>query len=874
MAPLALACFLMLLVPSLRSGNAAFRASLPDKVERTWIGPEYWANPLQDWRLKDGRVECVGSGGDRNVFLLTRELSPGDGSFSCSVRLGKLNPKSGKGWAGFKIGTRGQFGDYRDSAIRGRGLRVGITAAGVLFIGGMDAKSKPISVPVDDIRLDFQARTAGGACETTLAAFDKDGKKLAEVERSVEPAWLDKGGVALECDANPAPETLTPLAKVNFKMWPVPKMRKRGGDTRFWFADWKMSGDKLRAFPNRTFGPILFTQYTLNGGTMKLTAQMAPVGKDGGEVLLLLKKGGKWAEAAKAKIDPLARTARFRLENWKGGEDVPYRIQYACQISPEKKSVFHFDGVIRKEPWDKKDFVVAAFTGNNDFGYPPAKMIGRVAEINPDLLFFSGDQIYEPVGGYGIQKKPLDKATLDYLHKWYIFGWAYRDLMKDRPSVCLADDHDVYHGNVWGEGGKHTAPGLEGANEQDSGGYKMPPAWVNMIQRTQTSHMPDPYDPAPVKQGIGVYYCALNYAGVSFAIVEDRKFKSAPKEMLPDAKIWNGWAQNPNFDPKKDSDAPGAVLLGKRQLDFLDHWAADWSHHAWMKVLLSATIFANVATLPAGSKSDAVVPSLKTRPFGEYPPNDLPVADMDSNGWPKTGRDKAVKIIRKAFAFHIAGDQHLASVVQYGVENWRDAGYAFCVPSVSNIWPRRWFPKTPGANRKSPDSPKYTGDFEDGFGNKISVEAVGNPVATGKKPAMLYNRSPGFGIVRFDRKTRDITMECYARFPDSIPTFNGGQFYGWPIKINILDNYGRKFLYSLPTIRVKGLAKPVARVIDESNGETVYALRIYAPSFALKVFKKGEYTVEISDPDAGKKKTLEHLKAVEGKSNGTLDVNL
>ena len=25
--------------------------------------------------------------------------------------------------------------------------------------------------------------------------------------------------------------------------------------------------------------------------------------------------------------------------------------------------------------------------------------------------------------------------------------------MKDRPSVVIPDDHDVYHGNIWGLGG-------------------------------------------------------------------------------------------------------------------------------------------------------------------------------------------------------------------------------------------------------------------------------------------------------------------------------------------------------------------------------------------------------------------------------------
>ena len=36
-------------------------------------------------------------------------------------------------------------------------------------------------------------------------------------------------------------------------------------------------------------------------------------------------------------------------------------------------------------------------------------------------------------------------------------------------------------------------------------------------------------------------------------------------------------------------------------------------------------------------------------------------ADFDANGWPQTGRNRALRAMRKAFAFHIAGDQHLVA---------------------------------------------------------------------------------------------------------------------------------------------------------------------------------------------------------------------
>ena len=57
----------------------------------------------------------------------------------------------------------------------------------------------------------------------------------------------------------------------------------------------------------------------------------------------------------------------------------------------------------------------------------------------------------------------------------------YRDIIRDRPTICIPDDHDVGHGNVWGESGKRSAiPG------DADGGYKFPVKYVNQVQRQQT----------------------------------------------------------------------------------------------------------------------------------------------------------------------------------------------------------------------------------------------------------------------------------------------------------------------------------------------------------------------------------------------------
>ncbi|HDL18619.1 MAG TPA: twin-arginine translocation pathway signal protein [Bacteroidetes bacterium] len=857
---------------SVQQSKNEFYSQLPQNVQRTWIGPEYWANPLQDWQLKDGRIECTGSGGGRNVYLLTRRLGK-NGAFKMSIHLGILNENEGKldeGWVGFKVGVRGQFHDYRSDAVRGEGYPAGITTNGQLFIGGLKDSAETANFHPDDIRLELSAQPAGGKYNLILTGYDKDGKKFNEINRNaVDPDRLT-GGVALVCSRETVPAPPAIRQEIDDGNRGFRTGTKRGGNVRFWFAGWQLFGDKIKSEEEHAFGPVLFTQYTLSNQILKLTAQMPPIGnQDPQTVRLEIKKNGKWQKTGEAKIDPLARTARFRIENWKAGEDTEYRLVYGPFNAGKKPRTFYYAGTIRKEPWDKDEIVVAAFTGNNDLGFPNTDIFKQVEYQNPDLLFFSGDQIYEGVGGYGVQRKPVEKAILDYLRKWYLYGWAYGNLMRDRPTVAIPDDHDVYHGNLWGAGGKATPPGASGFAAQDAGGYKMPPEWVNMVQRTQTSHLPDPYDPAPVKQGIGVYFCNLNYGGISFAILEDRKFKSAPKPLLPKADIQNGWAGNRKFSAKKEADAPGAVLLEVRQLNFLNRWAADWSQKTWMKVALSQTIFANVATLPREeAASDAIVPKLRILKKGEYPPDDIPVTDMDSDGWPQTGRNKAVRALRKGFALHIAGDQHLGSAIQYAVNDWHDGGFAFCVPAISNIWPRRWCPQKPGKN-PLPGFPRYTGDFEDGFGNKITVYAVSNPVYTGLKPSRLYDRATGYGIVRFNRKTRNIVIECWPRQADPTQP-NAEQYPGWPIKINQMDNYGRQAKAYLPRLKVTGMTEPVVQIIDEKNGEIVYTLRIKRSNFQPKVFRPGEYTIKVGEPGSKQEKIFRHVPAKSHENAGEL----
>jgi hypothetical protein len=561
---------------------------------------------------------------------------------------------------------------------------------------------------------------------------------------------------------------------------------------------------------------ICFALYTVQNNILKMTAQLYPLKQDEDKkVRLEVKEDVKWKRIAETQVIEKGWTAPFRVENWDCTKNVEYRLAHGKNA--------YYSGTIRKDPVDKDTIVVAAFTGNSIYpghggDISKADIVENIKKLKPDLLFFSGDQVYDHHKHYAY---------------WLKFGRDFGDIIRNTPTVTIPDDHDVGQANLWGAGGRisHTRAGHDG-------GYAAPVEYVKEVERAQTSHLPDPFDPTPIERGIGVYYTSLTVGRVSFAIVEDRKFKSGPQGLVPQQGPRPDHVTSADYDPKS-LDVPGAKLLGERQLKFLRAWAADW-HDCDMKSVLSQTVFCGGAHLH-GKRENRLF------------------ADLDSNGWPQTGRNKALSEIRKGFAFMIAGDQHLGTIIHHGIDGWNDAGYSLCVPSIANLYLRWWAPLEPGKNRE-PGMPEHTGEFLDGFGNRITMLAVANPTPE-ENHDKLTTRAAGFGVVRFNKKTREITAECWPRNVD-VADPGTKQYPGWPLTIKQEDNYGRKAAAYLPTIEVSGTTNPVVQVIDELSKEIVYTLRINGTSYRPKVFKKGKYTVKVGEQRTDKMKILTGIKSL------------
>jgi alkaline phosphatase D len=725
--------------------------------DRVFLGGEFWANPMEDWRIREGWAECLVVSGNRSIHALTRALRNAEGSFSMSVRILKPEGLKKDGGAGFRIGVKSDIDEYRSNCFANGGIDAGL-AGDELVLGRESTKlAKPF--PGGELRLVLEGKPGDGdRYDLSLTASLPDGTVIGTVALAARKPFVT-GNLALVS-----------------QMMLEPKGRNAGPGWRF--TDWQASGDAIAATPDHRFGPILWTMYSLSdsrgdeGFVMKLSALTGPLATAvPQEIELLVERDGAWQSLGKAPLDPDAWVATFRIPKWEQTKETPYKVVYQEKLTDGTEVSDEWSGRIKPSP-EGRPLHLAALTCQNDYAFPYEPVAKNLVKLDPDLLYFSGDQLYENHGGFGIIRAPADPAILNYLRKFYQHGWAFREAMRHAPTLCIPDDHDVFQGNYWGEGGAAMKVTPEDPGASSKGGYIQPVKMVNVVHKTNAGHHPDYYDPTPIEQGMSVYYGDMVYGGVGFAILGDRQFKSGPEHVKVDGPRADH-VVGKDFDTKS-LDQPGLVLLGERQERFLEAWGDDWRGHT-IKVLLSQTLFANAATH-----------------HGSY--DGYLKADLDSGGWPQTPRNRAVSILRKSMALHVNGDQHLGTLVQYGVEKQRDANWSFCTPAIAVGYPRWWRPDElgmPHEHRPGHGLPD-TGEYLDGLGNKIYVYAVGNPIVPVAKNRYekAHEKGSGFGLITIDPAAKTYRLESFRFLIDATDGKPENQFPGWPLTIHQAENRG------------------------------------------------------------------------------------
>lgn len=865
--------------------EALFRSSWNEKVTSYWIGPQYWSNRLQDWQINKGRLECLnGNAPKRTVHLLTREISQKKGDFTIQMDIGKIqteNNMDNDAYAGFMIGAGDTATDYRKRALihhaatENDGFLAVVSGDGRLHFKYNDEQGTDISIvsasqlketkfTPDGIVLQLKILQMDTAYRAQLSLLTKEGDEIGVSEIIIKNEQLLLGNIALIANG--------------------------GADQKghsFWFKNLELYGKKLSVYEERIFGPVAGILYTINNKTLKINAQLMPIGKMQKQTLKLevaLKGSNNWKTIADKFIDSKSYTVVYTIDEWETEFDFDIRLIYNTLDNNGEINEYSYYGSVPAQP-NMCDMVKLAVmhgnshtinsimnTRNYNFSeqllFPHNEIIHSIAEKPVDMLVYTGNQIdgYSPTMP---DTRSLETAELDYLYKWYLWQWSYSQLNRKMPAIVITDSKDYYQTKLWGESGKkapvqpldsfpHRYKNKEYYWPTDQGGFIMPPDFVKLVEKTQVSHLPKPYDTTFLKNDISPYYTELNFAGISFAILEGRKFKTSPQTALPEQKPINGY---PLFweTPDEYLDKEFAKLFGQKQQEFLQQWSKNWNN-ALIKIAIVQSDFADIASYPDSLHNQFTYPLFY--PYEKEARNErreILSKNMLVNAWPQNKRNKTIETLRKCYAFSISGGSNLGRLTHHGIDKTADAIYNFTPPPLVNKVPERWSPP-PLPRRKAWNKDLYN---RDGFGNKVKVMRLANQKYNNQK---TYKPFSAYGIVTIDVCKQNITTDCIAADSNFIE--------GWPVSFSIWDNYTIRDKYYLPQIEISGTKNPVLiEVFDDRYNTLIHRIRTKYKTIRLRVPHNRKYKIIVSIAENNSLITKNEVRAVKESDKSKLMFN-
>jgi len=89
-----------------------------------------------------------------------------------------------------------------------------------------------------------------------------------------------------------------------------------------------------------------------------------------------------------------------------------------------------------------------------------------------------------------------------------------------------------------------------------------------------------------------------------------------------------------------------------------------------------------------------------------------------------------------------------------------------------------------------------TGEYIDGFGNKVYVYSAGNPDVGSLKNRyeLAHQKGSGFGLVTIDTEAKTYTLDAFRFSVDATDGKASNQFKGWPLTIQQSENRGENVI--------------------------------------------------------------------------------
>ncbi|MEO1979722.1 MAG: twin-arginine translocation pathway signal, partial [Fuerstiella sp.] len=320
--------------------------------DRVWLGRNFWANPMEDWRIVDGAAECQTSGGDRNVHLLTHQITNVGGSFQMSVEVEQIEVHKRDGGAGFRVGIRSDLNEHRSNSFANGGVNAGVVD-GQLILG---RKRTPIGRDAFSGTIVLEGKPDGQKYSLTLTAKDVDGRDVTVTQTVPQESII--GNIAIVNNFDPK--------------------LKKGQGARYRFSNWEIAGDAFTVNNENRFGPILWSMYTLSdsrgpeGFVLKMSALTPPMGDaDNKTVELQVERNGSWKSLGHAGLDPDAWVATFRVSNWDESSKHSYRLVYHDKTRTGGVTTDEWSGTIKANPVGRP-LRIGALTCQNHYAFPYA----------------------------------------------------------------------------------------------------------------------------------------------------------------------------------------------------------------------------------------------------------------------------------------------------------------------------------------------------------------------------------------------------------------------------------------------------------------------------------------------------------------------
>jgi len=259
------------------------------------------------------------SGSQSLCLFLTQEIEGQTGQFQArfeaKVNLAPSRPRL-KNYIGLRLGIKGRDRDYKEAAVAGQGIDLGLTTDGLLFIGDLESVS---SIETQEtikealktgvlFKIELDINPGGYRLKLGLSET-QSGKLLDELEDTGREIEKVEGGLALVSSL--------PEAKSG-----------SGGLSVGEFQQVELHGGLLKSHQERQLGPVAFTLYTLSDRQLNLRAQLIPGSFPGRSWLALdIKDGGQWVRVASEKIEAWNSGVLFSIKDWQPEQEVACRLR-------------------------------------------------------------------------------------------------------------------------------------------------------------------------------------------------------------------------------------------------------------------------------------------------------------------------------------------------------------------------------------------------------------------------------------------------------------------------------------------------------------------------------------------------------------------